>query len=90
MSNPNYPNQNSFLHSLHRYQDVVQPENLDFHRNLQEFAQRISYICNLETNGKLSSDEAYQKIKELWEQVERSKPQLGIGNHPFQDDIGRD
>ncbi|HEY9596793.1 MAG TPA: hypothetical protein V6D33_03905 [Cyanophyceae cyanobacterium] len=90
MSNPNPSDKNSFLYPLHRYHGVVQPETLDFHRNLQEFAQRISYICNLETNGKLSSEEAYQKIKELWEQVERSKEQLGIGNHSFQDDVGRD
>jgi len=61
---------------------VRSPENLVFNANLQEFAQRISYICNLET-VESSPEESYQQIKALWEQLKRSKKQLRIGEDPF-------
>lgn len=70
---------NRFLYPRSRYYGPVKPENLVFNANLQEFAQRISFICNLETNGKISSEEAYKQIKSLWKQLKRSKKQLGIG-----------
>ncbi|AFZ17933.1 DUF7219 family protein [Allocoleopsis franciscana] len=70
---------NQFLSPRSRYYGQVKPENLVFNANLQEFAQRISFICNLETNGKISSEEAYNQIKHLWKQLKRSKKQLGIG-----------
>jgi hypothetical protein len=73
-----------FLSPRGRYYGKVKPENLVFNANLQEFAQRISFICNLETAGKLSSEEAYQQIKDLWKELKRSKKSLGIGSDPFQ------
>lgn len=77
-----------FLYPRSRYYGRVKPENLVFNANLQEFAQRVNYICNLETAGKLSPDEAYTEIKNLWKQLKRTKKQLGIGQNPFQDDEG--
>ncbi|MBK1987706.1 hypothetical protein A0J48_009180 [Sphaerospermopsis aphanizomenoides BCCUSP55] len=74
-----------FLYPRGRYYGHVQPENLVFNANLQEFAQRVSYICNLETSGKLPPEEAYEQIKLLWKQLKRSKKQLRIGEEPFQD-----
>lgn len=68
-----------FLYPRGRYHGKFTPENLAFDANLQEFAQRISYICALQTNGKLSPEEAYQQIKNLWKQLKISKEQLGIG-----------
>lgn len=79
-----------FLYPRSRYYGQVKPENLVFNANLQEFAQRVNYICNLETAGKLPSEEAYQRIKELWKQLKRSKKQLAIGENPFQDEAGGD
>jgi hypothetical protein len=73
---------NRFLSPRSRYYGQVKPENLVFNANLQEFAQRISFICNLETNGKISSEEAYNQIKALWKQLKHSKKQLGIGGKP--------
>ncbi|HEY9611913.1 DUF7219 family protein [Allocoleopsis sp.] len=70
-----------FLYPRSRYYGQVKPENLVFNANLQEFAQRISFICNLETNGKISSEEAYNQIKALWKQLKRSKKQLGVGEN---------
>lgn len=72
----------NFLYVRHPYQGEVKPENLVFNANLQEFSQRIGYICALETNGKLSSEEAYRQIKALWDQLEQSKRQLGAGDAP--------
>lgn len=69
----------SFLFPRSRYQGQFTPEHLAFNANLQEFAQRVSYISALETGGKLSSEEAYKKIKDLWKQLKRSKKVLGIG-----------
>ena len=68
-----------FLYPRHRYHGKVKPENLMFNSNLQEFAQKINYICNLETGGKVPPEEAYKKIKALWKQLKRSKKELGIG-----------
>jgi polyhydroxyalkanoate synthesis regulator phasin len=39
----------------------------------------VNFICNLETNGKLSPEEAYNQIKNLWKQLKSAKKQLGIG-----------
>jgi hypothetical protein len=56
----------------------VKPENLVFNANLQEFSQRVSYICDLETNGKLTPNEAVQQLRVLWDQLQQSHQQLGI------------
>ncbi|MEL6500303.1 MAG: hypothetical protein AAFO76_00770 [Cyanobacteria bacterium J06607_15] len=71
---------NDFLHPRHSYRGRVKPENIIFNSNLQEFAQKISYICNLETGGKLPPDEAYKRIKSLWKELKKSKKELGIGH----------
>ncbi|MBV8887985.1 MAG: hypothetical protein JO235_28860 [Chroococcidiopsidaceae cyanobacterium CP_BM_RX_35] len=72
-------NKQDFLYPRSRYYGQVQPENLIFNANLQEFAQQVSYIANLETGGKLFAEEAYKQIKQAWKQLKSSKQQLGIG-----------
>lgn len=72
-------NKTSFLYPHSRYYGDVKPENLVFNANLQEFAQRVSYISNLETAGKLSPEESYARIKTLWKHLKHSKKALGIG-----------
>ena len=84
MVDSNPIDKNSFLYPHSRYQGEVKPENLVFNANLQEFAQRVNYICNLEINGKLSPEESYKQIKTLWKQLKRTKKQLGIGEKPFE------
>lgn len=76
--------QSDFLYPRSRYYGEVKPENLVFNANLQEFAQRVSYICNLETAGKISPEESYKQIKQLWKQLKHSKKELAIGENPFQ------
>ena len=72
-------NTNNFLYPHHSYHGKIKPENLVFNSNLQEFSQKISYICNLETGGKVPPEQAYKQIKSLWKQLKRSKKELGIG-----------
>jgi hypothetical protein len=74
---------NDFLYPRSRYHGEFTPENLVFDANLQEFAQKIGYITSLETSGKLSPEDAYRQIKELWKQLKQSKKELGIGNQPL-------
>jgi hypothetical protein len=69
----------NFLYPRARYRGEVKPENFVFHANLQEFAQRVTYISNLETNGKLSPLESFEQIEALWQQLQTSKQQLDIG-----------
>ncbi|MEM6835235.1 MAG: hypothetical protein AAF609_00130 [Cyanobacteria bacterium P01_C01_bin.120] len=66
----------NFLHPRSTYWGKPTLPNLTFNANLQEFAQRISFICNLETGGKITADEAYQEIKQLWKQLKSSKKNL--------------
>ena len=74
----------SFLHQNSRYHSKhFSPENLIFNNNLQEFAQKVGYICSLETSGKITSEESYKQIKSLWKELKRSKKELGIGQQPF-------
>ncbi len=77
-----------FLYPRSRYYGKVKPENLVFNANLQEFAQKVNYICNLETSGKLSPEESYHQIKVLWKDLKRTKKQLGLGKNQFQDGDG--
>ena len=65
-----------FLNPIGKFQGKFTPQNLAFNANLQEFANFVSLICGLETNGKIDSKEAYDKIKEKWGQLELSKEQL--------------
>ncbi|MDZ8053645.1 MAG: hypothetical protein RMX68_007695 [Aulosira sp. ZfuVER01] len=69
----------TFLYPHTRYYGSFKPESLTFNANLQEFAQKVGYISVLETAGKLSPEEAYSQIKELWKQLKQSKKELGIG-----------
>lgn len=82
----NNNDKDKFLYPRSSYQGKIQPENLVFNANLQEFSQKISYICNLETGGKLPPDVAYKQIKTLWKELKRSKKELQIGKQPYKRD----
>lgn len=75
------PRQNErdrLLYPQSRYQGKFTPENLAFNSNLQEFAQKVSYICALETGGKISPSQAYRDVKALWKELKVSKKELKI------------
>lgn len=73
----------NFLYPQNRYYGEVKPENLVLNANLQEFVQRVGYISALVSSGKIPVEQAFVEIETLWEQVEKSKQQLGVGEHPF-------
>ncbi len=70
------PNKEQFLYPRGRYRGEFTPEHLAFNANLQEFAQRVSLICGLETGGKIPPGQAYKEIKTLWHQLKQSKQAL--------------
>ena len=73
MSNPD---KDRFFNLISNFRGEFSPQNLAFNANLQEFTNRISIICALETGGKISSNEAYQQIKELWIKLDASRQNL--------------
>lgn len=74
------PSKEEFLMSASRYYGDFKPSELVFNHNLQEFAARISYICALETGGKISGTDAYNQIKSVWKELKQSKKSLNIGD----------
>jgi sigma54-dependent transcription regulator len=71
-----------FISPTSRYYGEFTPEHLAFNANLQEFANRVSLICGLETGGKITNKEAYNQIKQLWKQLKESKKQLLDSDRP--------
>jgi hypothetical protein len=65
-----------FFYPTAHYRGEFTPEHLAFNANLQEFAQRVSLLCGLETSGKIPPGDAYKQIKELWHQLKESKQNL--------------
>lgn len=71
-------NLSSFLYPRYPYNGEFTPEYLIFNANLQEFSHRVGYICNLQTGGKLSAEEAYKQLKTLWKNLKHSRKELNI------------
>jgi sigma54-dependent transcription regulator len=93
--NSNNPNSNQndkdqFFHPQSKYYGEFSPEALAFNANLQEFASRVGIVCNLETGGKISSEEAYTEIKRLWKQLKQSKHELLDTPRPPSPDLPTD
>ncbi|MEO0687142.1 MAG: hypothetical protein AAFY76_19360 [Cyanobacteria bacterium J06649_11] len=76
---PSHSEFEEFLYPRSRYYGDFSPENLIFNANLQQFSQRVTYICALQSGGKLNSIEAYAQIKQLWKTLKKSKKQLDVG-----------
>lgn len=72
----NSPSKDDFIAPRSRYWGEATLPNLTFNANLQEFAQRVSLVCNLETGGKITPEEAYDQIKSLWKLLKASKKNL--------------
>ncbi len=78
MANKNSQDKENFLCPRSKYYGRFTVNNLAFNANLQEFSQRVSYISNLQTAGKISPQTAYKQIQALWKQLKHSKKQLNI------------
>lgn len=52
------------------------PDRLLFHQNLETFAERVGLIVGLQGNGKISQEDAYAQIKQIWKSLKQSKDTL--------------
>jgi hypothetical protein len=52
------------------------PQRLVFHHNLESFAEQVGLIVGLQSNGKLSQEQAYAQIRKLWKGLKQSKDSL--------------
>jgi transposase InsO family protein len=75
----------SFIYPHSRYGGHFTPQELIFDANLQEFSQRVSYICGLESNGKMTPGMAYEEIRKLVHQLKQSQQELL--DNPDQSDV---
>jgi hypothetical protein len=62
-------------HSSYRGDDWT-PERLVFHQNLEQFAERVGLIVALQGNGKISQEEAFDEIRQIWKQLQDSRETL--------------
>jgi hypothetical protein len=69
----------SFLYQNNHYRGHFKPEHLLFNANLQEFTQRVGFLCNLETAGKITPENCYEQIQDLWQNFKIINKKLGIG-----------
>jgi hypothetical protein len=70
------PDHDQFFYPRAKYRGEFTPEHLAFNANLQEFAQRVSILCSLETAGKIPPEETYKEIKKMWKALKASKRHL--------------
>ena len=59
-------------HSAYRGSDWP-PERLMFHQNLESFAERVGLVVGLQSNGKMSQEQAYDEIRRIWNDLKESK-----------------
>ncbi len=62
-------------HTSYRGRDWS-PQRLMFHQNLESFADRVGLIVGLQSNGKMSQEEAYTEIRKIWKDLKTSKDVL--------------
>ncbi|MEM6592185.1 MAG: hypothetical protein AAF651_10040 [Cyanobacteria bacterium P01_C01_bin.73] len=71
-------NLHNYLYPKATYHGQVTPAHLAFNDHLQEFSQRVSYIANLQTAGKLSAEEAFQRVQTLWTRLSQTSQTLKL------------
>jgi len=52
------------------------PQRLVFHQNLESFAEQVGLIVGFQSNGKLSQEQAYAQIRQLWKGLKQSEDSL--------------
>ncbi|MDJ0660891.1 MAG: hypothetical protein QNJ42_15595 [Crocosphaera sp.] len=62
-----------FLYPISPYHGALSKDKVIFNAKLQEFAQKVGFIANLYTGGKLPSEEAYGRVESLWRELELMK-----------------
>ena len=69
---------NNFLYPKSPYRGYLTNETVIFNAKFQEFAQKLGFIANLHTGGKLSSDQAYLRVESLWSDLESSTQGINL------------
>lgn len=65
------------MESFSRYHgEDWSPERVAFHQNLEAFAERVGLIVALQSNGKVTQEQAYAEIRSLWKDLKGSKGNL--------------
>ncbi|MBF2083001.1 hypothetical protein [Thermoleptolyngbya sp. C42_A2020_037] len=59
-----------FAGPIARYRGVKDPFSVEFNAHLQSFAHRVSLLACLHTGGKLSTQESYQQLLTLWDELQ--------------------
>jgi hypothetical protein len=62
-------------HSSYRASDWT-PQRLMFHQNLESFAERVGLLVGLQSNGKVSQEQAFAEIRKLWKDLKGSRGAL--------------
>jgi hypothetical protein len=62
-------------HSSYRAGDWT-PQRLLFHQNLESFAERVGLLVGLQSNGKVTQEEAFAEIRRMWKDLKDSKSTL--------------
>lgn len=65
-----------FLYPRSPYYGDLKSEYLEFNTQLQDFSQRVNYICGLQSGGQLSPEDAYKQIQTLWKQLKIAKKKI--------------
>ena len=47
-----------------------------FHHNLESFAERVGLLVGLQSNGKVSQEQAFAEIRDLWKNLKESRSSL--------------
>lgn len=63
----------NFIYARSPYRGPIEQRYVAFNAWLQRFAQRVSYICCLETSGKLPAEEAYRQLNCLSKELKRNR-----------------
>ncbi|MBK4731465.1 hypothetical protein JJD41_16570 [Oxynema sp. CENA135] len=71
--------ESEFLYPHSHFHGELTPENIEFHNKMEDFVQRSSILSNLASNGKISLEQAFTEIGDLWEELCQKKEQLNIG-----------
>ena len=65
-----------FLYPKSPFKGKATASNIAFDWNLQEFSDKVKYLCALENSGKIDPDDAYKQIKQLWKELKASKKNI--------------
>ena len=78
-----------FISPYHSYKGEAKPHHIVFDANLQTFSQKVMFICALENGGKISPQDAYDEIKQVWKKLKKSKKKL-LDNPDLNPNIDKD